>query len=220
MQLTPNHVRWGRRFPPPGTWSASTREPRRMLEDRRAFILPVERPGMHLERWQVHGPAPAIFGAQDQIVETQNNISLGALALADVRDHCCGDDTECREDARRWIMAYNTGSCPTIRRGVLHGPDYRHLVDGLTYVCEQEPRLKSAPCWRNSRGGRVATTKAPRYTELYGAVHHRDALLFLGSSSCFAGASTPASSISDCHGHLHPCGLGFLGVWLRTFIPR
>lgn len=43
--------------------------------------------------------------------EPRTNTYLGARALDECRTMCCEDDEECRADPRRWLGAYNTGSC-------------------------------------------------------------------------------------------------------------
>lgn len=43
--------------------------------------------------------------------DPRTNVHLGLRALAEARDVCCGEDTECRADPSRWLGAYNTGRC-------------------------------------------------------------------------------------------------------------
>lgn len=73
------------------------------------------------------------------VIDTRNNISLGALALHKVREHCCGAGDQSCYDGYVWISAYNTGDCTTDPSARYNARIAGHLQKGLEYVCEQRP---------------------------------------------------------------------------------
>jgi hypothetical protein len=73
------------------------------------------------------------------VIETHNNISLGALTIHKVRDMCCAADSQTCYDGYTFLQAYNSGHCTTDPDARYNARIAGHLQKGLEYVCEQRP---------------------------------------------------------------------------------
>jgi hypothetical protein len=72
------------------------------------------------------------------LLDPQVNISLGAVALSEARDACCGTDEACRADPTKWIGMYNSGHCEN-ERYVDHLQS--KIRKGMRYACSVDDTM-------------------------------------------------------------------------------
>lgn len=75
---------------------------------------------------------------RERLLDPVVNTSIAAASLARLRDHCCGDNEECRE-SWNWVGVFNTGSCTSLTSSAYAERVQAYYREGLDYICSQSP---------------------------------------------------------------------------------